>query len=733
MRKTASILLLVGSLVLGSAAAEGVVKGRVVTLDGKPVSGAIVSVAGESVRAETDADGAFSLEVPGAARYRLIVKHPSFYEETILFGPGDRSAAVIVRLTPLIRQSEEIAVTALRYPESISKIPAAQTVVSSEALAERMAPNITEALSDIPGLAPLGSGGFSLVPSIRGLARNRILLLVDGCRIVSDRRTGPNASFVSPEDLGRIEILRSPSSIFYGSDAIGGVVQLFTADPPVEAGFSGRVHAGYGSNNGEKSYGLSLAGRRGPWGFHLSCQGLDAGNYRSPLGSVLQSQYAQNGLFGKVVYETEARRVSLSLLGSRGTDIGKPNRTSAAKPTWYPRENENLIHLAWREKAFAGGELAFNAYANPNFLETRTRTIAAAGYVDKDSFSRTETTDFGAQLSFARRLSESFRLTAGLDYFGRGGVQAILHEESFDGSGALTKTYDEKAYDRGRRSDVGLYLSADYSGILGFDLVGGVRWDSIVQAAHPGGGETSLESRRSPWTGFLALSYHLSRRLVAFVDLSTAYRTPGLSELFYTGITGRGMIIAQPDLTPERSSNWDAGLKWIGGRIYAGAYVFQYTIAGLIDRYLVAPQIYTYGNLDKARIRGLELEAEFHPSADWMVFGSLALLEGRSVAIGASVNDVPPARLTLGGRVFLGRFSVEATALLQRRKSDPGPAEIAIPSYSVLSLKANYYLHPFGLFLVAGNLTDRVYLGRADPEAMEEPGRGVKIGASFSF
>lgn len=71
-------------------------------------------------------------------------------------------------------------------------------------------------------MASLGSGGFSIVPSIRGLARRRILLLVDGARLSSDRRTGPNASFLNPEDLARIEILRSPSSVYYGSDAIGG-------------------------------------------------------------------------------------------------------------------------------------------------------------------------------------------------------------------------------------------------------------------------------------------------------------------------------------------------------------------------------------------------------------------------------------------------------------------------------------------------------------------------------
>jgi hypothetical protein len=78
-------------------------------------------------------------------------------------------------------------------------------------------------------------------------------------------------------------------------------------------------------------------------------------------------------------------------LGARASDIGKPNRTSAEKPTWYPRETQTLAQLKWLEKNFVGGELTAMAFGNPNFLETRTDTLT--GYKAKESFSRTESTD----------------------------------------------------------------------------------------------------------------------------------------------------------------------------------------------------------------------------------------------------------------------------------------------------------------------------------------------------
>lgn len=733
MRRFAPLLAALAVLASAAAASFDALRGRVLSLEGKPVAGASLKISGSgSAGAVTGADGAFALEAGSSGRVRLVVRHPAYYEETIAVDAAGPSE-VVIRLTPLIRQAQDITVTALRRPEPLSKAPAAQTVVSSDVLSERMPTNITEALAEVAGLAPLGSGGFSLVPSIRGLARGRILLLLDGCRIASDRRTGPNASFVSPTDLERIEVLRSPSSIFYGSDAVGGVVQMFTAEPPPEDGIHGRLQAGYGTINDEASYGLRLAGRRGAWGFTLSGQGWGADAYRSPSGEVLQSQYGQKSLSGKVAYETEARAVSLGWLLARGTDIGKPTRTSATKPTWYPRENQNLFHLSWKEKSWAGGELSLGAYANPNFLETRTQTISAAGSVTKDSFSRTESAEVGAHLAYTRRLGRSLRLTAGLDGFGRLGAAATLREDSFSASGAPSASYAETSYDRGLRRDLGLYISAEMTGLSKLALMGGLRLDSIVQSAHPGGEAAELSSRKTPLTGFLAASFELTPRLLAFVDAASAYRTPGLGELFYTGITGRGMIIAQPDLASERSLSGNAGLKWIGERVFAAAYAFEYDVDGLIDRVLVAPQVYTYLNVEKARIRGLEVEAEVHPAASWMVFSSLAWIDGRSRTTGQAINDIPPLRLNMGGRLFLGRFSAEIDALLQARKSEPGPAEISLPSYSIFSFRADWSLPPVRLFLVAGNLGNAAYIGRPDPDAMPEPGRGVKLGASWSF
>ncbi|MDH4271377.1 MAG: TonB-dependent receptor, partial [Candidatus Aminicenantes bacterium] len=223
------------------------ISGRVVSSLGRPVRAAVVFHRPSGRKTVTDDVGNFNLSVPESERVVLEIIHPDYLEQEVRLTARDLSRPVTIILDPYIRQREEVVVTAMRYPEPLAEVPAAGTVVSAVALQETISPNIAEALAVLPGVAELGSGGFSLVPSIRGLARRRVLLMVDNARLSSDRRTGPSASFVSPEDIERIEVLRSPSSVFYGSDAIGGVVHILTREPDGRSGLRGKVNARYGT------------------------------------------------------------------------------------------------------------------------------------------------------------------------------------------------------------------------------------------------------------------------------------------------------------------------------------------------------------------------------------------------------------------------------------------------------------------------------------------------------
>jgi hypothetical protein len=260
MQKTIGLLLI--CLVFTTTAWATDVIGVVRTAKGKPIYDAVVLHRDSGKKTFSDEQGIFRLFLPDSERIILEIIHPDYIEQEISIGKNDFKKKLIVTLSPYIRQQEEVVVTALRYPESSATVPAAETVVTEENLEEKITPNIAQVLLDLPGVSNIGAGGFSLVPNIRGLARRRVLILIDNARVTSDRRTGPSASFVSPKDIRTIEVLRSPSSVFYGSDAIGGVVHIMTKEAPLSDTIGGTLSAKFGTINQEKGLGFSLEGKK---------------------------------------------------------------------------------------------------------------------------------------------------------------------------------------------------------------------------------------------------------------------------------------------------------------------------------------------------------------------------------------------------------------------------------------------------------------------------------------
>jgi hemoglobin/transferrin/lactoferrin receptor protein len=729
-----SLAVIPAIIVLSMYALGAEIHGTVVGAGQNPVPGAVVLHRGSGAKTETDAGGKFVLEVPHADRVRLEVIHPDYYEREFLVERKAFGKALFV-LVPLIRQNEEVLVTALRYPELSIDVPAASTIVTEQTLAEKMAPNLTEALQEVPGLGGLGAGGFSLVPSVRGLARRRVLYLIDGARLESDRRTGPNGSFVSPEDIARIEVLRSASSVLYGSDAIGGVIQVMTRGPRSDDGLQGRLRTGYATVNGEKGAGFELEGARRPWAFSLSLQYVDAGEYSMPGGEkALQSQYTQGSFLAKVGHLTDRHEIVLSYLGARGTEIGKPSPTAATKPTWYPRENQNLLQLHWKENDVGkGGELLFHAFVNPNFLETQTNTYDAFSFLALESYAKTDSADFGAQLSYAKKISPAFRLEGGVDYFGRSGADAYNRYTTLDTSGAVTAVAEEYPYLDGSRGDLGIFLSGDYSGIKRLDILAGARYDILRMKALPLDTAAPVVTHDDQPTGFVALSYKLHEHMTAFANVSRAYRLASINEKYYTGISGRGFIVGNPDLRPESSLNLDAGLKFPGRRFFFGLYAFRYRIDDMIERFRLDPTTYTYGNIERGQLQGFEIEAEAFLLAGWKIFGNAARISGKSLETGAPLNDVPPHQIYAGTRFWAGKFSAELNATFRLAKPDPGPAEVPVNASQLVNLRATYLWHELSFYILLGNVFNATYIARADPDAMVEPGRNLRLGFAYAF
>jgi len=194
------------------------------------------------------------------------------------------------------------------------------------------------------------SEGHAAVPAIRGLARGRTLILIDGVRVTSDRRVGPSATYLDPFVLDGIEVARGPGSVAYGSDAFGGVIYARTRRVAANSPLAFRAVGAIGTGMPQQRVGLELTKGLPKGGVAVQAHYRDFDDYDSPAGEVFNSGATDRGFLlraehevgrgvsarcGRPISETTSagrgttRRRCASTIRSR-TRTGSPRTTTSA-------------------------------------------------------------------------------------------------------------------------------------------------------------------------------------------------------------------------------------------------------------------------------------------------------------------------------------------------------------------------------------------------------------------
>lgn len=723
------------TMILGGFAAvpAWALEGRVVdAATGQPVARAEVAILGLPGVTLTDGEGRFTWRPDPPPPFEILVILPGgrFMRPVLVERLPPEGELLLVRVAPLAEET----VTVVGSAPSIESTPGSATTTLARAeIVQRQPATLADLVATVAGVS-LVSEGHAAVPAVRGLARGRTLLLVDGARVTSERRVGASATFLDPLALESVEVSRGPGSVAYGSDAFGGVIYARTrrVEPgsPFGLRFYGTLGAGVPARLGvaELSQGFARGGVlvRGAY--------REAGDYRSPAGEVFNSSWRGQGLL--VRGETTLGRglVSVGWQSDFGRDIGRPRDNSRTVRIFYPREDSHRLTATWEANQAVGvdhldvtvfvGRSALVTDQDRAATGTRPRTVERADVSARDFQVRSK----------GERLLGPAKLSFGADVNGRYGLRAldqVLIYELFDPGGqvrAPARAVDTVSIDRARRTDVGLFgsLEAPLSHRVAF--AGGLRGDRVT-TKNRGGYFGDRVTRQRAASGFVSLTASLTRGWSVTGQVARGFRDPTLSDRYYRGPTGRGVITGNPDLRPETSVQFDVALRYTAARVRGAVYGFEYRIAHLVERYESEPDSFFFRNRGRARIRGAEVELQVELGGGWTAELAGQVQRGVALDDGAWLDDIAADTVTVQLRRRLGRRgAVQGRVSVVARDDRPGPTERVVDAHTLVDLVASYRLGSnLELRAIGRNLLDQAYQLSPDPRAVLAPGRSLAL------
>src|SRR5213594_498109 len=284
--------------------------GRVTDSDGAPVPAATVLISELHRVATTGADGGFGLAGLPPGEYTVIVRHVGFApfaREVAVHGPT--TLTVTLRRAPV--WLEPVTITATRAPSAALGSPLSAAALSEDGLRRDQSVSLAHSLARLPGVNALTTGAQIGKPVIRGLAGARVLVLANGNRLEDYSWSDEDGPSVDARLAQRLELIRGPASVLYGSDALGGVVNVIPAELPDANGGPKVIRTGFelsgASNNAELGGALRVEGASGRLGWRATAIGRHAADLHTPGGEL------DNTGFGALSGEA-----AVGLRGSRG-------------------------------------------------------------------------------------------------------------------------------------------------------------------------------------------------------------------------------------------------------------------------------------------------------------------------------------------------------------------------------------------------------------------------------
>ncbi|WP_240628073.1 TonB-dependent receptor [Terrimonas sp.] len=304
----AILAFLMPSFIFANTDASGIdakvsISGKVTdALTGEPIQGASLYFADAKTGAVTNSKGEYLIRSISSGSYLLEVSsvgYNSITEHIILNGDLQKDFA----LSPAVRENEGITVTGVSTATKLKRTPTPVDIISRTELTQATSTNLIDAISKTPGVAQLTTGPSISKPMIRGLGYNRVVILNDGIRQEGQQWGDEHGIEIDEYSVSKVEVLKGPASLIYGSDAMAGVINILTNVPVPEGTIRGNIISNYQTNNHLRGVGANLAGNKNGFNWNVYGSYKGAEDYKNKYdGRVLNSKFNEKNFGGYIGY-----------------------------------------------------------------------------------------------------------------------------------------------------------------------------------------------------------------------------------------------------------------------------------------------------------------------------------------------------------------------------------------------------------------------------------------------
>lgn len=634
--------------------------------------------------------------------------------------------SAIAQIDTATNKLDDVTITSLRKKERDLNIPFSTQSVS-RAYFENYQPRTTpEALMGVNGVfvQKTNHGGGS--PFLRGLTGNQTLILVDGIRLNNSTfRYGPNQylNTIDAFSINRIEVAKGTGSVQYGSDAIGGVLQIFTKDPQFKevSGWSGRVLGKYMTGDMEKTVRADATYSTQKTATQV---GATYRNFGDLIGGDTTGKQSPSG-YKEFAFDAKSK---ILLSDKIQLTLAHQFLQQQHVPVYHKVVLENFAI-----NEFDPQQRMLN-YAKLNFTNRSqfVSNIEVTGSWQQTIEGRSSRKNGNSVLQRERDKINTFGLTADITshftnaWTANSGIE--LYQDKVNSTREDINT--QSAVKTGKRglypndSKYGNYslYSLHHFNFRNWVIESGVRFNSFAISIT----DTTLGKVKINPSAFVynaSLLYKLTQQQSAYVTFNTGYRAPNVDDMGTLGIVDFRYEVPTGNLSPERTRNFEVGYKVRGSKWAGSVSGFYMHLNNVITRVRVPGEqisgypVYQKENVEKGFIKGLETEVMFEPITGLQFKANAAYVYGQSLSKNEPMRRIPPFNGRFISSYHLKKwfgsaeilFASKQSRLAQGDKDDNRIPKGGTPGWEVVNIYGGYQFSHLKINLGLQNLFNADY------------------------